>query len=209
MIDNSTWIKSLLNLHNSPDTYYHLQILKRRKDNPDMTKREHIVMDKFIDGPDHLTKLLPELRAIAEATQARVMINVTPRTYSKTGPAMLQDLAALVPGGDYRKAARLFTSTTAKNPGRNKLWVLDIDPPVVGEHHWITNELCNTYIDKDVLLRPNVRATIPTPNGIHYIMTPFNLQSYNLAAAGTKWGQYIDVKKDAHTILYVPKSINS
>lgn len=209
MIDNIRKISPLLRLLNSPDTYYHLQILKRRKDNPDMTKSEHVVMDKFINGPDHLDKLYPELKAIAEATQARVMINVAPRTYSKTGPAMLQDLAALVPGGDYRKAARLFTSSTAKNPGRNKLWVLDIDPPVVGEHHWIGNELCNTDIDKDVSLAPNVRATIPTPNGIHYIMTPFNLQAYNLAAMGTKWGQYIDVKKDAHTILYVPKSINS
>ena len=59
-----------------PNTFYFVQILKRRKDNPDMKSNETTIDNFYLYGPNDLTKLMPKIMEKCDKNGARAYINL-------------------------------------------------------------------------------------------------------------------------------------
>ena len=70
MIDNFEQIKTLLEFPND-DIYYHLQIIRRGKDNPEMTGANRVIKPYFICSLESLDKIEQEIKDLCKFFNAR------------------------------------------------------------------------------------------------------------------------------------------
>lgn len=87
MIDNFDLISSLLKF-NSDDDFYFVQIIQRKKDNPDSVNgcnnSSRAIKVYYINSVESLFKLKNEMIFFANHFNARVGINLNKRSYYKT-----------------------------------------------------------------------------------------------------------------------------
>jgi len=83
MNDNREHILPLLSFP-SEDTFYFCQIIKRKKDNLDSQYRDSIVIKTYyLTEKNNIEKNWLEMTYIANALNARVMINLNPRSFKR------------------------------------------------------------------------------------------------------------------------------
>ena len=87
MIDNFNLIKSPLTFPND-DIYYHLQILRRGKDHPELPAANRCIKSYFICSLESLDYVEDEVKKLCEFFGARAYINLAPKSIKKT--TMLQ-----------------------------------------------------------------------------------------------------------------------
>jgi len=92
MIDNFKLIKSFLEFPND-DIYYHLQILRRGKDHPDMSAANRVIKSYFICSLESLDYVEEEIKKLCEFFGARAYINLAPKSIKKTTMLLLKYLA--------------------------------------------------------------------------------------------------------------------
>ena len=197
MINNLNKIIPLLNFEEG--TFYYLQVLQRKKDNPEMTQQTKQRYFKFIRSKKELDVFSKEAIEIADFYNARVYISLTPRSFEKLSLEALVELSTRIKNKDYNSNFKIFEKLAllpecAKKEG--KLWMLDYDS-------FDEPEFVETY-------NIPVKALIPTISGYHIILEPFNLQvlgqplynDYNYDIDGYKFG----LKFDCNTLLYYKKS---
>jgi len=74
----------------SSDTYYFLQILKRRKDNPDLGKDMKVIGDYFIYSMDQFNRMEDEIIQTCITHNARAYFRINKRSSKKTAMQMLK-----------------------------------------------------------------------------------------------------------------------
>ena len=191
MIDNFKLIKSLLTFPND-DIYYHLQILRRGKDHPELPAANRVIKPYFICSLESLDYVEDEIKKLCEFFGARAYINLAPKSIKKTTMLQLKYLAQRVYEGDFKKIWKSWNTCAGEIKGEEPRWVVDIDD---GNLKW-------NYIMDDIdTLEPYSIDTkyitnIPTKSGWHIITTPFNLQQFK-----EKYPN-IDVHKNNPTLLY-------
>ena len=191
MIDNFKLIKSLLTFPND-DIYYHLQILRRGKDHPELPAANRVIKPYFICSLESLDYVEDEIKKLCEFFGARAYINLAPKSIKKTTMLQLKYLAQRVYEGDFKKIWKSWNTCAGEIKGEESRWVVDIDD---GNLKW-------NYIMDDIdTLEPYSIDTkyitnIPTKSGWHIITTPFNLQQFK-----EKYPN-IDVHKNNPTLLY-------
>ena len=191
MIDNFELIKSLLTFPND-DIYYHLQILRRGKDHPELPAANRVIKPYFICSLESLDYVEDEIKKLCEFFGARAYINLTPKSIKKTTMLQLKYLAQRAYEGDFKKIWKSWNTCAGEIKGEEPRWVVDIDD---GNLKW-------NYIMDDIdTLEPYSIDTkyitnIPTKSGWHIITTPFNLQQFK-----EKYPD-IDVHKNNPTLLY-------
>jgi hypothetical protein len=195
MIDNFELIKPLLTFPND-DTYYHLQILRRGKDHPDLPAANRMIKAYFICSLEGLDYVEDEVKKLCEFFGARAYINLAPKSIKKTTMLQLKYLTERVYIGDFKKIWKSWNTCAGEIKGEEPRWVIDIDNPLEKMIYWwdikkYINEKCKPIGDKTI-------AIIPTKSGNHLITTPFNLQQFK-----EKYPD-IDVHKNNPTILYIP-----
>ena len=215
MINNVDKIRTMLSFEDKDDFYF-LQILKRRKDNPDM-ERDMVVIDNFyIDSLESYDRKVPHAVTVCDAENARAYFRLNKRNYAKLGPHMLKRVVDIVFTENCKALRAAFDSVAGEfHSDKDKTWVVDIDWVDFGEDNVLIPN-----IDGDLkFLRGNSRVAelfstiqglqleakrqplmeiLQTKNGIHIITRPFNLQVFK-----TKFPK-VDVHKDNPTILYCP-----
>ena len=82
MIDNFELIKPLLEFPND-DIYYHLQILRRGKDHPELPAANRVIKSYFICSLESLDYVEEEIKKLCEFFGARAYINLTPKSIKK------------------------------------------------------------------------------------------------------------------------------
>ena len=195
MIDNFKLIKSLLEFPND-DIYYHLQILRRGKDHPELPAANRVIKSYFICSLESLDYVEDEIKKLCEFFGARAYINLTPKSIKKTTMLQLKYLAQRAYEGDFKKIWKSWNTCAGEIKGEKSRWVVDIDNTTNSVFDKKTKEVMNYihHIEPEDFNR--TQAVIPTKSGYHLITTPFNLQQFK-----EKYPD-IDVHKNNPTLLY-------
>ena len=193
MIDNFKLIKPLLEFPND-DTYYHLQILRRGKDHPELPAANRMIKAYFICSLESLDYIEEEIKKLCEFFGARAYINLAPKSIKKTTMLQLKYLAQRAYEGDFKKIWKSWNTCAGEIKGEEPRWVVDIDDMIteIGPILDYINEIDPI----DPFGYSKFIAEIPTKNGCHLITTPFNLQQFK-----EKYPD-IDVHKNNPTLLY-------
>lgn len=200
MLNNFQIIRNFLDFSN-PDTYYFLQLLKRRKDNPDMDRDMVVIDDIFLYSLEQYDRMQDDIIKTCNAHNCRAYFRVNKRSLKKTGLQMLKRVADLIVSENYKAIKNSYSAVSGEFHGdEDKKWIVDID---YKDYQDNLSVLAQIHTDIELLQRETGREpmmeTIPTKNGYHLITRPFNLQTF-------KQRNYpnVDVHKDNPTILYCP-----
>ena len=205
MIDNFKDIQELLEF--GKDTYYYLQIIRRRKDpgNSEMTEPERCIWRKFVCRPESLERRKSEITKLCDNFRAREYIELNPRSLEKFTILCARKYLDRIYYKDYTSIFSVQNSValsedtiSTKGILMKRRWMLDIDSPgdLEGIKEWATNN--------EIVLR----KTIPTPNGYHQIIDAFNYKNLGIKL-GTDFKIenteiITSVKPTCNTILYCP-----
>ena len=193
MIDNFELIKSLLRFP-SDDIYYHLQILRRGKDHPELPAANKVIKSYFVCSLESLDYLEQEIKDLCKFFGARAYINLAPKSIKKTTMLQLKYLAQRAYEGDFKKIWKSWNTCAGEIKGEEPRWIIDIDD-MVTEIGPILDTI-NEIDPIDPFGYSKFIAEIPTKSGCHLITTPFNLQQFK-----EKYPD-IDVHKNNPTLLY-------
>ena len=200
MLNNFEIIRPLLDFSNS-DTYYFLQILKRRKDNPDLAKDMVVIDDIFIYSLTHFDNIKDYIIRTCDTNNARAYFRINKRSAKKTAFQMLKRVTDIIISEDYKAVRGAFSSVSGEFHGDDdKKWIVDID---YKDFEGNKNLLETIHVDIRMLQEETGREAmmeiIPTKNGYHLITRPFNIKAFT-----DRGYPRIDVHKDNPTILYCP-----
>lgn len=199
-IDNFELIKELLKFEN-PDEFYFIEIIQRKKDNINLDVNSRIIAFYSIRSIKEYNNLAPVIKAICEATGSRAYINLNRRSYKVTAFQMLKLLTNYVTSANYKAIAKLFSSCVCSfKHESNPTWILDIDPDENGNLPTLNEIISMTqFIDFKCQPIGNKLVTkIPTLNGLHLIVKPFNCKTFT----DNNLYKNITIHKNSPTLLY-------
>jgi hypothetical protein len=193
MIDNLAQIKTLLTFQ-SEDEFYFIQIIKRKKENPEMGSNNVTIATYYIDSLKKLDQLNSEILMLCEHHNARAYINLNVRSYKKIGFQLIGEIGKHLMNEEYKSIRNLYNSVVGSSGSlRDKTWIVDIDAPDMKNILFIKELIESLKPDGEKLV-----TEIPTKNGCHLITKPFDLREFMNEYPG------IEVHKNNPTILYIP-----
>ncbi len=202
MIDNFSQIKSLLKF-DSEDDFYHLQIIKRKKDNPDAQGRNNnarCMKTYYVTSPEYLDIKREEMIALCNIHNARACINLNRRSFEKIAYQTLIKITGQIMSKDFKSARRAYDSVCGANSNEksSKKWIIDIDTK---------DESFLFGLERDLyFLQPaghKIITMIPTKSGYHIITSPFNKSKFKEICQNLGM-EVPDLQCDNPTILFIP-----
>ena len=200
-INNLEIIKSLLKWEDQNDFYF-VQILIRRKDNPNNKSNSSVIKSYYISSMESLEKLFPEMILLAKLYNARVYINLNRRNYEKLAFQMLKKITDCIINKDFKNVKRSYDAVCGaySNERETKKWIVDIDGVNLQQE-----ELIHAKITESGGV---VYIKMPTVNGIHFITSTFN--TYNFAKEMGDLKEHVlfdalempEIKKNNPSLLY-------
>lgn len=198
MINNLEIIKPIL-IFSSEDDFYFLEIIKRRKENPQNPSNARIIKSYYIHSIEYLNKLMPEIINLCELENARAYINLNRRSFEKIALQTLKKVTDCIISKDFRSVKKAYNSSCGSFSHEiDKTWVIDVD--------WVDFENKAEIATKLVPLLENLQEQahnnpmieyIPTKNGTHIITRPFNKQKFK------DYYPNIGIQTNSPTLLYI------
>lgn len=208
MINNFRTIEPLLEFTNPGDCYF-IQFLKRKKDNPQMTRNMVNVDNLFVYSIDEYCDMEERIIEIAEMHNARAYIRVNRRNTEKLALQTLVKVSNLILSKDYYSVKNAYLSAAGEyNSEPIKRWIVDIDLPredfALHNYHASLIETQIRELHKECNRNTRqgeykILLNVPTKNGFHIITNPFNLKKFRELITLP-----VDIHKDNPTILYHP-----
>ena len=194
MIDNIKLILPFLKFE-SKDDFYYLQILQRKKENPQLGSNSRVIKNYYIISEEYLLDRYDEIKKLCEIFNARAMIRLNKRSFEKVGFKCMTNLANTMMNKEYQflKASYDRACGLGHNDSEKK-WILDIDEPYEFEKY------SQLIVDIGHIEPIGMKhlAVIKSKSGYHLITKPFNLEKFR------KSYPEIEVHKDNPTNLYIP-----
>lgn len=205
-IDNFKQIKDLL-AFDSEDDFYFLQILKRKKENPEVpsnhNNNKRSIRTYYINSLEYYEGIQEEIKALCKATNSRAYIHPTRRSYKRVGKLCAIEVMERCFNEQYKHIYKAFnTACGHKESGSSteyyidkyqypikKLWVLDVDNPELLEQY------CSILDPKCIV------DIITTKSGFHIITTPFRSDTF-LQDCSIRGLENIDIQRNNPTLLY-------
>lgn len=209
MIDNFELIKTQLTESGEGGHFYHLQILRRGKDHPELPAANRLIKSWLMRGPEHLDKLKEEIIFLSEHYQARAYINIAPKSMGKLNTLILKKLAENVHNNNVINPWHIYNSACGELKPEEKRWIVDVDSKDFVNLHNVEYAIDMAWLTTHPLDGGMERTSaweicqIPTMNGYHLITRPFNVQKFKEAFPD------VDIHKNNPTVLYVPKSLSA
>lgn len=214
MINNIDLILPYFYFNEGNNMFMHCQIVQRAKDHKGERVRKNIIKSYFIRSREHLEKVMPEIILLCEHYGARAYINLAGKDFDQLQKLMLKKLCDDVCQNNIRNPRMVLNSAANELKSRCPKWIIDIDdmPLKVPVLNWLDGEFKNERIDLlgapmyDEPFRRSIylHGEIPTVQGCHLIVKPFNLENFR------KEFSDIDVHKNSMgTLLYYPKSLDN
>ena len=195
-VNNFPQIRQLLNF-TSKDDFYFVQILKRRKENPEMKNGVAVIKDIFIDSLKQFDNKTEEIIEMAHKHNARVTIRLNKRSYKKTALKTLIDISQKIDSEQYHATRHSFSSAAGKyHSDPNKTWILDIDMEDI--YKGLDTRQIKPLIEAAKPIGAKIIAEIPSKTGFHLITKPFDMREFSKAYPS------IEIKKDNPTNIYIP-----
>lgn len=186
------------------DKFYTIQIMQRSKEHPEFDKHKNVILSKFyIKYPDELEKLMPTIKSICDATNARAYFNPNIRSKKELAKQLLTKTTEIITSSMSNDAPQYFNNIIGivshcinTQKSKNKFWLIDVDD--IKYKNSIEQFLIANKIKYYIFL---------TPNGCHFIVKPFKLDEFEQRYIfGLK---DISLHTDNPTILYAPKIISN
>lgn len=206
-IDNFDRVESLMGFEEKDNLFMHVQILRRGKDHPDLPAANKLIKSWLVRSPEHLDSIKEEVVFLCEHYKARAYISCAPKSIEKLNTLIMRKLADNLHTGNIVNPWHVFNSACGELQGVEKRWVMDVDTKDLDmwdEIELTIEQLWLKAHPQDWGKRRGDTfwiAGIPTLNGVHYIVRPFNLQEFK------KKYPDVEAKKNGLTALYVPECI--
>lgn len=203
MINNLEKIKSLLEFPKKGDSFYFAQVLQRKKDHQGTrlggsNNNSRLIKAYQIESVEYLDIHFEEMVKLAEIFNARVGVNLNPRSYEKTAFQLLTKVANQMENKNFRDVRKSYDSVCGNyHAEMDKRWIIDIDTLDLMVVDTIQEQI-KMMQSKIENREYKVLARIPTKNGYHLITNPFNLAEFSLLHPE------IEVHKNNPTCLYIP-----
>lgn len=194
MIDNIEKVLPFLHF-DSADDFYFLQILQRKKENPQLGSNSRVIKSYYIKSHKYLLDRYEEIKKLCEVFNARAMMRLNKRSFEKVGFKALENSAHVMMNREYDFLMKSYDR--ACGLGHNdpiKKWIIDIDC-LPGE---TVLPAIIEYINNIDPAGIKVIETIPSKNGFHLITTAFNTMVFK------EKFPYIEIHKDNPTNLFIP-----
>jgi hypothetical protein len=201
LVNNLELIKPLLDF-SDPDTFYHLQLIKRKKEHPDLGSNSRSFSHYYVNSPNYLDTHWEEITKICDAVGARAMINLNKRSFKESYINTRETMLEYEKAGNYKYMYRAFSKAVARNKDtKSKLWILDFDfeENSNGFDSQFHNEVCAFIKSIRPINKDRIFTIIPSRNGYHLVTTPFDKKAFS-----DKYPD-IDLKKNSSTNLYIPE----
>lgn len=192
MIDNFELIAELIKDKTTAGEFYFLQILKRRKDNPELGKDMILIDNFFIKSAEDLLNKRERIIELCETNNARAYFRLNKRSERKIALQTLKLIADNIASDNYNIKNCYLSCCGQYHSDENKTWLIDIDSNDE-EYDRSIQEFINTKCSP---IGMKIISNIPTKNGHHLITRPFNLMEFRKEFEG------VDIHKDNPTILY-------
>lgn len=184
MVDNFDLIRDFLDY--DEENFYFVQIIKRRKENPEMKKGTSLKRTYTITKKEDFDKIKDSVINTCKFYNARAYIHLNKRSHKKVALQMLKVLADNIYNENYCSSKRIYDHACGVVcSDKNKKWIIDIDSKNEDELKKLEDHL--KEIEVNIMLR------IPTLNGYHYVVNPFNKSKFSLEH---------DIHKDNGTLLF-------
>ena len=191
MIDNFDKIISIMSFEDTNDFYF-VQLIKRKKDNPDMKGDSVVIKEWFVSSVDYLLDKKESMIDMADKYNARLTIRVNKRNYKKLGLKMIADITQKLESENYKGLKSSFSSVAGQYPSdSDKKWIVDIDQEDLKDINEIKNVINRSMPDVDKII-----CEIPSKSGIHLIVRPFDIREFKKLFN-------VEIKKDNPTNLYI------
>ena len=188
MVNNFELIKNFVEF-DSDDDFYLCQLLKRRKENPEMLTDTINIDNFYIKSKEDFDKYGERIIEICDRNRARAYFRLNRRSFKKIAHKTNLLIAGYLEQEDYRSVPKAYLSACGQfNNEINKKWIIDID----AEDLPMVNDVKNYLLSVD----SNIFLEVPTKNGIHLIVSGFNPNKFYIKYPN------IEIKKDQPTILY-------
>lgn len=195
MTDNFDLIRGFLNFSSSDDFYF-VQILKRRKDNPNLKGDVVVIKEYFVDSLEYYDKKREDMIEQAIKNNARVTIRLNKRSYEKTALKMLIDIANRIDQKQFKTVKTSFSSCAGKySADKDKTWLIDVDEDDLTKYN-MEDVIFDTVAANPI--GDKVIGVIPSKTGYHLLVKPFDLRQFSQNY------KTLDIKKDNPTNLYIP-----
>ncbi len=195
IINNYELIKDLLVFDELGDVYYTINIIQRRKDNPELHKSEVLRDQFFISSLGKIEEKMEKIMEITDRYNARAYISMCPRSKTKALNETLSEIVNKItreiyvadPWNISSKMATSRDTIVSKKILGHSIFLLDVDTT--------REDIQNVVISET----KNILRIIPTFNGIHILV---KAGDQNLFKTEPK---HFDIQKDCNTILYAVK----
>lgn len=176
----------------SPDDFYYLQIIQRKKDNPHLGSNSRVIKNYYIRSKDHLIEKMDEIILLCDMMNARASFRVNRRSFVKVAYKALVNMANTIHNGEFRFVSKAYDRACGQNHNEpKKKWIIDIDSTDESYLDGVISKI-SSLLDRG----RKIYVTIPSPSGWHIITSPFRLDEFK------KDYPEIDIHKDNPTNLY-------
>lgn len=183
MVDNFEKLNSILEFE-SEDDFYMLQVMKRRKENPEMDKNSVALKTVYLHRKDQLLELKDDLVELADKKNARIYLNPNRKSFKKCTLACLKEFADRISNENFYKPYKIFDSVAGAAGSKKAIWVIDIDWDEVTEQFGdversvFVNDVCEFINSLKPDIENKVKLVNETKNGTHILTSPFNMYDF-------------------------------
>ena len=170
MVDVYDKIKHLLS-YESKDDFYYLQVLQRKKDNPHIGSNSRVIKNYYISHPNYIEDRYDEIKDICNIFNARAMLRLNKRSYSKVAFKTIQNIANSMANGEYSFIKKSYDRACGNGHNdKNKTWIVDLDGDISKEYINTVSDIINDSEPEG----NKIVCKLSTKNGVHLITKPFN-----------------------------------
>ena len=205
-INNFKLVYPLLEF-NSDDEFYYLQILQRKKDNPDPSKRlgrnnnARTISNYYIRSVSHLQGLEEEIIGLCKYFNARASLRLNRRSFKDVAFRHLQKVAGIMANGEFNHVKTAYSKACGVgNSETCKRWIVDLDEEDMPNYLEIRNKIVSLHqeINDERSKSYKILAEIPSKTGLHLITNPFRVDEFK------KEFPSIEILKDNPTNIFIP-----
>lgn len=213
MVDNFELISKSLSFQNEK-SFYFIQILKRKKENPDQKSYSRPIESFYVFSIEDLEKYKPHIIEKCKEHRARAYIKMNCLDAESVMLEQIANITRAIREKNWHSMAKTLNSACGKcgkQEGNEKYYLVDIDENYVGREKEIERFIESSVLpsltfddngfsyENNIPADKKVKLHVPTAHGMHLLTTGFNIQKFR-----EKYPD-IDVHDDGITLLYFPE----
>ncbi len=203
--DNFNTIRSLLSFPDTKDIFFHIELIGRKKDNPELTESQKSYGSYFVTSLAMFDAIKDEIVRKCVDKKCRAYINLNPKSKKAVGFTLMHKLMTMAENDDFTNLFSLMTSAagTVNGVKGSRTFIIDVDDC----DNSVTNAVDEVKDIIDKCKRPDMAVSpyvgfVKTASGFHVITTPFDVSDFNKRKSGLK-SCTAEVKTNSPTLLFV------